>query len=362
MTYDPVGFVFGRLIRQVASTEKLSLIATLPDSALFRLGSEAAFGRMRTQGDFFEFLTQSNAPASFRTPYSEIERRDGWLLAKPAYPSFARAERFNRAAARDMIRAVQARGAAAVEDAVEYVGKTPFTPNITSVDKIMLSHATPTIDRGGVEGILQPPIDFFASMGSGGWRQSMGQTIPFSRLTPRLKNLVEQWVYWSGTLRSRSEVRFMPEDARRPSPLLSEPTEVLPNGIPSDAPIHIEAKEIPAVIARSKSRHLFNLSIYSLAWFETGHGRPDLDGENVQPRVYDSFCPAVQRLYTVTIQLPGNLKESRTLVETVPIPGTSEVKRENLPESFLNGIQEAKELLDRRMRPPGPKVPFLTSR
>lgn len=352
--HDPLGFVFGRLIRQVAGSEQRSLLATAPDIALFPLAQSVSFRGVSTTDDLIEFLTQSHVPASIRTPHAQVEKKAGWLIVKPALPSVARNERFNRESARDLIRAIRAKKCATLTDAVRYISRRPVAPSIRSIDRILIGHADPSVDRSGVESLLQTPIDFIAGIGPSGWGSLEGPGTTYGRLPPGLKNLATQWVYWSDSLQRASQD---PPGFSRGSLLSNEPTETLPNGIPGDAPVRLDVKEIAAVIAHSTTGHRFNLSVYSLAWFYTmsssmPSGMAEPGGEYPQ-RVYDLYLPATQRLYTITILLPGGIKVSKMLVETIPLQEAKEVKREQLPQAYLKAIAEAKDLLSRpQVRPP----------
>lgn len=338
VTYDPIGLYFGKLLRQIAKHEKLWVLGTVGDDILFRLAQGLTFFGIATHGDFLEHLDQNHVPKAARVPYAEISRETGWLIVQPYLPVNARANRFNRFAARELIQAIQSKQYAAADDGIRYVSKSAHTISFGSIDKILISHATPSVDQTSIDKILITPAEFFAAAGPQTWRTFLNRSIPYSHLPPNLRKIVHQWVYWSSRMGRDVSLNF---HYPRESPLAKEPTELLPNGIPGDTIVEIEVIELPAVIAKSTTAHYFNMSVYSLAYESSFYSLTQTT------RTYEAFRPAMEFSYVVTVHLPGGVKESRTLVETVPRIGSTFVGREQLPQDLLKQYEEA------RIRLPG---------
>jgi hypothetical protein len=357
---DPIGYVFGRLMRQAANRRKRNLLATVPDSALFPLARDVGFNQIGTEEALFESLDHRHLPEGQRMPSAVIEEDERWLLVRPAFPSVSQQTRFNRLAAKELIAAIRGQGSILIENAVRYISKTPSLPAIRSIDAILIAHANPNVDRTGVHQALQTPIEFLAAAGPSGWQALVGRTLPYSDLSPNLKQIVSRWVFWSSNLERQAEMA-MPEmqpTKPPPGPLAYEPTEIFPAGLPPQTPIRISVLELPAVVARSSSNNTFNLSIYSLAWADSFED-PFRDDAKVPAakRVLETFRPATQRQYTITLHLPNGLTETRSIVETVPRPGAAEFSRGQLPDFMLQELEAAKKLLRQPIAPPPPRRP-----
>jgi hypothetical protein len=331
VTYDPIGLYFGKLLRQVAKNDRVAVLGTVGDDSLFDFARELITFGSFTQSAFLEFLEQKNVPNAARAPYAEIKRDDGWLIVQPYLPVYARSTRFDRLAARELIQALQSKQYASADDGVRYVSKSAHAIGIRSIDKILISHATPSVDQTSIDGILRTPAEFFAAAGPEIWRTILNRSIPYSRLSTNLRNILHQWVYWSTQLATDVSMNF---DVAGESPLAKEPTEAFSNGIPGDSIVEIEVIELPAVIAKSTTGHYFNMSVYSWAY----------DSEN-PTRAYEGFRPATQFCYLITLSLPGGRKATRTMIETVPRIGSTFVSREQLPQELLRAYEQANAIL-----------------
>jgi hypothetical protein len=344
---DPIGYVFGRFVRQLGNREKRHVLASAPDSLLYFLGRWIAWGQPMTDTGFEALIAGSLGSSDGDVPYCSISRREGWLLVKPGFLSVARRTRFNRTAARSLIEEIKRNRCASIENAVQYVAKTPETPSIRSVDSILISHASPDVDRTSVSALLTSPIDFFVAAGPSAWSQLAGRDVPMSQLTSAMRRILHGWVYWQN--RQAQEMEWGLSGSSEKGAFWHEPTEYLPNGLPPDLVVKIRLLQSPAVIAKSTRNQHFAMSVYSWAFLEFMGGVP-LEGPS-EKRKLESFRPAVERVYTISLQLPQSRLVCRQLSEKVPWPGAA-VPRDQLPSELLEKYERAKSLIKEQFPPP----------
>lgn len=338
--YDPIGYLFGKLIKGVADDEKRQLLATVPDSALYFLARDIAYKRIRTDADFLEFLTESSLPANVRQPFCELSRTENWLIAKPFLPTITWTQRFNREAAKTYMATLRQKGYADLDDAIIYIQNRTGLTGISSVDKMIISHANLQLCRISVEGALRSPIEYLSLIGPAVWRGHVGRQTTFSQLALPLQKQFTQWVYWTNELSQEANPWLAHDDARM---FLREVTERLPNGIPPESVVTFERDQHLAFIARSKDGNVFDLSVYEYA-NQTGDS-PGVFNSKHQRRELVALREAINNVYTLTLDLKNGFIFRRTIEETLAKPGAVELKPDQLPESTKKAIEEARKII-----------------
>ncbi len=338
--HDPLGYVFGKLIRGVATDEKRQLLATAPDSALYLLSRAVVYKLIRTDADFLEQITESALPPNVRQPSCEIVRADNWLVVKPVLPTCAWKLRFNREAAKTFISTLRQKQYADLDDAILYVRANPGVPDLRSVDKIIISHASPQLCRASIEGTMRSPIEYLSIIGPAVWRGHVGKKTTFSQLSLPLQQQFSRWVYWTNELSQEANPWLAGDDERK---FLREVTERLPNGIPPDALVTVERDQHLAFIARSKDGNVIDLSVYDYAQ-QSGESEGVMNNA-YKRREYVSLREATQNNYTITLDLKNGFIFQRTIEETLAKPGAVALPPGQLSEATKNAIEEARKIV-----------------
>lgn len=340
VTHDPVGLFFGPIARQVAARRGEALLATLSDKSLVLLGRDLN-RTLKTDGDFMAFLRQTQVDEAARIPVASVEEEDGWLVIQPYFAVAARADRFDRVAAKNFVARVERAGAATLADAMIYVRTAPTERTYGSLDVILMSHAVPSVERASIERVLESPAKFLSELAPGQWK-SLESGMPFGSIPAPQRQTIAEWVFWSPSA-GRSTPTALD------SPLTHEPTEIYPRGIPLEAPVRLVITEEPALIAHSTNGRNYGLTLHSLAFQEGMNG--EFPMSDAQRRVYELFRPAVRRDYRIELSLPDGEPATRQTAEYAPAPNTQFVARDHLPQSLRHQMEQAAK--DLQGPPPG---------
>lgn len=329
---EPLGYVFGTLMRQTAKALKKPMIATVSDGMLFSFCQGLNMGAMKTTDDVLALLTQSHVPEEARVPLARIMPGDDWLLVRPAQLLPAQAARFDRMAAREFIQAIKAKGGAQLEDALGYVRKSGMPAGFASLDVVLISHANPSVEASSVTRMLSSPMELLMRLDG-----VADDKTTFGRLKTEARTVIEQWVYSDPNFRRELGGGF-PGGKR----ITSEPTEVFPNGIPINAEVVISTRRDQALIGTAESGYVFAMQPEDFAWQESMGGKSPFGGEDRPPRKYVSYRAAQQREVTVKVHFSESLVTTRTLREVLPIAGSTFGPFDALPKELKQRIDEAR--------------------
>lgn len=352
---DPLGLTFGPLIRQVAKERQAPLLATLSDDGIVALLDALQHQGVRTHDDLLDFLTQAGVPASVRSPHGVLLPDSGeWMLIRPVYAEAARKERFNRVALRTLVGQMREKETITLEDAAAYVRSSSGVPSYVSLEMMILRSAVPTIDRSVAEAIFSPALTFLAEMSPAQFQRLRTAGAPYSDLTPGQKETLRRWLY-DDFSRTRPEPIEGPPLVFR-GPLMTEPTELFPQGFPPATPVMVETSALDAVIARATTGFRYALNLDSLAWHDTMGAEGDFIGAKYS-RHYVGFRPARQTRYAVVAHFGPESTIQQGTIETKPIEGKGEITRDQFPEEYRKRIELAKSAFRSPPRPPGGPPP-----
>jgi len=336
---DPLGLTFGPLIRQVASARGASLMASLSDGGVVALLQALEYQSVRTHNDLMDFLTQSNVPASVRSPHATVLNSEGdWMLIRPAYAEAARKARFDRVALRTLLGHMKAKQTVTLEDAAAYVKSPDAVPSFSSLDMMIARSAVPTIDRAVVDQIFTPALKFLSEMTPAQF-QRLGTGVPYADLTPGQKETLRRWLY-DDFSRTRPESLSGPPMPFQ-GPLDSEPTELFPRGFPPSTPIRVESTALDAVIARATTGFRYAINLDSLAWHDSMGSEGEYLGAKFS-RHYVGFLPAKQTIYSVIAQFGPESTIRQGTTEIRLFEGKAEIQRGQFPEEYRKRIEMAK--------------------
>ncbi|MBX7135666.1 MAG: hypothetical protein K1X67_23610 [Fimbriimonadaceae bacterium] len=335
---EPLGYVFGPLMRQAAKAVKKPMIASVSDGTLFSFCQGLNMGAMKTADDVLALLAQSHVPEEARVPFARVISSDDWLLVRPAQLLSAQAARFDRMAARDFMQAIKAKGGAQFEDTLAYVRKSGMPAGFASLDVVLISHANPSVEASSVTRMLNSPMELLMRLDGFG-----NDKATFARLTPEARAVIEQWVYSDPSFRRELGGGF--PGAKR---MASEPTEVFPNGIPPDTEIEISTRRDHALVGTAESGYVFSMQPEDFAWHESMGGKSPFGGEDRPPRKFVSFRAAQQRDVTVKVHFSESLVTTRTLREVLPVAGSAFGPYDALPKDLKERINEARAAMKAR--------------
>lgn len=332
--WDPLGYAFGPLLRQVASAQGKPLLATISDEALFALLLAVSFKQIATHDGLEQLLAQTQIEEGARTPYAAVVEQEGWLAYKPWLPVAARKQRIDRTALRELIARIRAEGALLLEDAIAYSAKAPAKPGFTSLDSMILVHAVPEVDRQSIESLIgADALPLLASMTSSQLARA-AEGVLVRELGPEQKEWIRRWAfeqypYNAGLLGTPREGGMRAVDL--------EPTEIFPNGVPLDSGFLIERTQAPAVLAAAKSGWRFAFDLDGMGYQESLGPRGQLVGVTFD-REFTSYRPAVRTRTTVRLRIPGRTEMTSVVSETRPAPGSKHGPRDALPKNLLDRI------------------------
>lgn len=249
---DPLGFVVSDALISLAKLRHKPLVAVVPDDA-----EETWMYSMGAVGTVEQF--ESGLKAG--TPM--VENATGaWIEVKPTGPEFAREFRVDRAVLAKFVKATRANGGGTLDDiaALAQSAPSPEENAITRGYVGMYGSGTTRFSNGDLGWDL---LRVFGGL-SHDERQSLagGAKLPLPLLGMAEQNSVVRMVFGPN---SNLKVGKMPDTApagpfefgffgqtNDSAPgYISEPTEVLPNGVPSGGWLEMTAEELPCFSAGS---------------------------------------------------------------------------------------------------------------
>jgi hypothetical protein len=307
------------------------MIATISDGALYSFCQALNMRSMKTVDDVLTLIAQLHVPEEVRVPLARIMPGNGWLLIRPAQLLSAQAARFDRMAARDFIHAIKAKGGAQLEDALAYVRKSGMPAGLASLDVVLISHANPSVEASSVTRMLSSPLELLMRLDG-----LANDKTTFGRLKPEARAVIEQWVYADPNF--RRELGGFPGAKR----VTTEPTEVLPDGIPTVTEIEISNRRDLALIGTAESGYVFAMQPEDFAWQESMGRKSPFGGEDQPPRKFKSFRAGTQRDVNITVRLSESVVTTRSLREVLPLADSVFGPYDALPKELKQRVDEAR--------------------
>lgn len=234
--YDPLSFAISESFLASAKHKKLNLVALIPDTMTSML--DLFFDKALTINAFLESIKDHDEIVS--------ETKDGWMTVRPKHPLSARTSRVDRTALAKLIGAAKARGSISLDDIAAYALTSP-SPFEDSAAMSYLMLFAPSSMQMGMTGMVDwDAIRLYGTLSPDQKRNLMaGNPVSYSGLDVRQRGLVEKMMFGPGTnlkvidpaAPPKTEFGFaemmMSFANRSSSDFREEPTEAMPNGLPS---------------------------------------------------------------------------------------------------------------------------------
>ncbi|MER3413663.1 MAG: hypothetical protein C4341_05395, partial [Armatimonadota bacterium] len=315
---------------------QLPLLASVPDSAAYSLGRALQSGPVETVEDLIAFLCYQPFP------FAEV-RSGSWLQLRPAPPVAGRF-RYSRQAAKDFMAEIATSRSATLSQARRYVHNRPGLPSFSSLDRVLIIHANPSVSRASVEALLRSPVDLFATLDPTAFAGLQRAPVPYGQLAPQARTIIQKWIYSTELL--PPPLTASPQEWSD-QVLLSEPTERWPRGLPNDLMVSIEVQRSPAVLGTTTIGHVHTLGVYELAVRELWTSDADVQGgpPGLAPLEYQTMMPADQTRYIVRLAFRDGFEVTREVWETLPRQGATAVAPHALPDELKRQIEEVRRSL-----------------
>lgn len=343
---DPLSFIVGDSLRRAISGQNVNLIACLPD-ALIESTSRALTSGEPTVAAVLA-LAGSNAVS--------VRQAEGWITIAPRFPTEHRALRLDRAALGQTLRRGLAQARLGLDDIANYARAQTSPLAMEGVDAAYFALLANLIAEADTIRSLAPRRDMlrFYAASSVPQRNALfaGQPLALGNLNAAQGQALKRMVFGSGFM-SPLTLNGNRDLMGGPGGLLSEPTELLPAGIPRNGLLTCRLEEQPSVVAtNSKTGASQNLSADQLAMMLAQREKPDLPVFGAPKGEFDLFKAAITRRMRFTFQFSEAVAMDQSLTDKVPPAGSARgVAMAQLPPALLAMVQERKRMyLEGRIR------------
>jgi hypothetical protein len=329
--HDPFNICFSEVMLGQAAQENRNLIATLGDSDLRVL---------RTSNDDVK-------PAVYEVTMSALgkviyDRPDGWLIVHSKNPLLASETRLERAALGTFAQAYTEKGYESIEDWARLAAHVPphgeiFVPYIyLSLLTGETSVATNDITTLHLYGLLSDEQRTRLVDNAG---------ISFSSLTTEQQDVLKQLVYEQHAIRAASSAGTNPD--HDPAPKLNaldyQPTESVPNGIPSASVLTAKTEEHPQILVTEagmgveRPMEIDELANEMVTTQDAGVRATEDDGHILGIRYATRRTITFDLVMTDRVKMESTLTEDR-YVKTNPV--APDQLKDILPEDLWNELQK----------------------
>lgn len=350
--FDPLSFSVSEALLAVAEHKKLGLIANLPDGAvgLFAVleGSveptiESAEDDLKQGG---EVLWQE---------------QDGWLVIQPAKPAQARAERLDRTALAKFLQEAHTRLVPSLDQLAAYARVAP-SPSETPLVMLHFFVFAPNAMQDGFMGTGDWDMLRLYGMLSTSQRQTLlaGGPLAFGGLNAEQTAQLRRMVFGAGAkLQTGAESdepqndpnslesffgQFMPQTNRT---LQTEPTEVMPNGLPPNGTVRVSSQHEPVVLisgnaqATGRSFGVMDANLLAMMqYFESAMEEAQVGGE--MPRIEKGRVGTRTKL-DFTFRLARQVVMRHTLADDFVAKDAPITPLDQLPTEFQAQVQRRLE-------------------
>jgi len=343
---DPLSFVATDGFVSVADARNDSLIASLPDELVALNFMPTPNGQ--TIDGFMRLATGIGD--------LQVTDKDGWLTVSPFRPYSARVMRVDRNALGKYLRGIASDGRASLDSQAEFALNAQPTDYDTygmPMGMLIDMNSTQNVDRDWVT------LKLWATLTSEQRGTLMrGQKLPFKNLSPLQLGFVEREAY------NRSFKGF--HSARGGAGvtdihLMMEPTECLPNGLPSNGYLSLSVQNSTAILASSSTKNvrLSYARIFdehqlgsTLAYYE--------NNQNEKSPMFDHFQLIQRANYTLTYQYNEAISDAANFHDILVPANSLPMTFSELPKEMQAKVLAAKEQAksngnpgqDRRTVPP----------
>jgi hypothetical protein len=341
--FDMLSFIHSEALIAIAKARGEQLVADVPDS-MMSASSFAIPGQKLTANGFMKQLLQMKVVA--------IMEEGGWMVIKSARPSLDRAKRCNRVALGKLIAASNAKGYLALDDIAGYaMNNGPITESeIAQVYALVMIPGAAMMSQGQSDWNM---LRFYGSL-TLGQRQALGrgEAIRFGNLIFNQIEYVRKMAYQANQFGSgisitggdngEAQPSFAGEDYR------SEPTELLPNGLPRDGSVSVKIKHDTVVQDAGPNQpriQLFgSMGPDELATMKMMKDDPTMGSmlSGFLPEM-KSFRVGDRMTYDFVFKLTPEATINRTLMDNAFNPNSPILDLNGLPDTFKKRYNELQE-------------------
>jgi hypothetical protein len=328
---DPLGFGLTGAVRGLNANGKLQLVANVSDDAflvlmLFAGGPKVGKNRLER---------------ALAMGGHECETKDGWWIVRQKRPLQSRETQANRKALAGFLREQRAKPSVRLIDLARYVSGQSVASTTVLVEFFLQLGLKNLPNRSGVQ---DPWLRFLGSLSNAHLTQAQAQKpIAVGDLNDRERAALEHVVYGTESgFTTRSE---SPQPADEGTPrmerILSEPTELVPNGIAPDQTVRAIVSDEEAAYQDGGSMNGRPAATANdLAWEKIVVERPDLfQGYGSSPSIVGAKFQMCRRAsYNFEIWLTKSTGLTSSLTDVYDLSGTP-VPFEQLPDAFRKTVE-----------------------
>lgn len=348
-TSDPLCASLADPMIQQAEKEGLNLVAYASDNSyypcLFHGMKPDAQGAINPNVYLYVLTSQGK---------EKLERKDGWLVVKPADPLEATETRIDRPAMGRFMRALRQQGYATIEDWTALAGAHDHEAAETMVD---IAVAALRANLNGFHSVDWSTCRLYDSF-SDTQRERLlaGGSLPAGGLTRDQRAMLAHLVYGSTT----AEIVSGGEGVM--GTIESEPTEVLPSGLRDDLPVTMaDTADETFYVTRSGGGGVVKDMPLKLEWLAQTLAAQELPDRFTQPAPIQAVSYGRTRQVTISVGLTAKLsmrstikEEMRPQGEPIPVP----LLKDRLPGGVWARLsQQIEDAKARFLKEPKPATP-----
>ena len=350
--HDPLSFSQSDALISIAKAKRLNVVANLPDGAMTNVFVAREVKEGATVGQALAMFAASDDLA--------VKQEDGWFVVMPSDPVAARDLRQDRAALEQLAAAKARDGSVGLDALAAFALRSPPPVQNGSAMLYLITFA-PNV----LQGIMGDTMDWDMLRFYGGLMASVkaallrGDTVPFRALGPQSRRQLETMAFGAGAnilpadgLAERDSQPMFMQMMRRFMPggdkdFTSEPTEVMPNGLPPDGYVTLQATELPVVAPEHGiGASMFGVGAMGPAEVAMMQFFTDADDDpSFMPEGLDRMRLGQRRKLTFTFMLSPEAGLSKSLLDDKFAKNPRIVSISNLPPSFLALVAAEKEKL-----------------
>lgn len=343
---EPLAAVLGEGLARLAAGEGKNLIALLPDEAFGP--SAEVFSQPTIPARELERRLRSEGGMAF-------EAKEGWLFAKPRYPSVARTLRADRAPLARLIADVSKSHNLTLDQQATYAAAQPLVPTKASLEGTLLGLIDLDWGRRIAASSERGERELLRIVSGLGGTKGLRTPRSFGSLPPSVRSGLNDLFYRSESGPAIRRLERLPdgstyetEDADHSlvfiRSIATDRTALFPNGIPSGAILSFstEAKDVLVGWASNGLRPILSGEGTGIA-LSSGSGRP-MRAATTAPRLA-SYVPAKLATFEIAISVPERWSFARSLFETRYDAKAAPIAFADLPANYREQIENAEKEL-----------------
>jgi hypothetical protein len=347
--FDPLSFTISPALQSAAHTRGWNMVASLPDN-LISLGFMPSGKGVRVN----QFLK--------RLKYCQTEwtQKDGWLVVKPMRPSEARASRANRHDLAAYLEMSSQPARLGLNDQAYFALRLP-EQHLNGLPAIMARIVSPELQPLQDELMLK----FYGLLSKDQISRMEAEGLAIRSLTENQVELLNRMVYGPNAF-----VQFQPVPDRNgyvnrdpeeyslyEDGILRETTSSLPNGLPPEGLIFLNATESTVVAAVQEARGSTQVfEPESLAWQKYTQEHPTLFPAQESQSIkldFNHLRRGEQLNMNFRFTLTPNLSLNRTL-QGLTFPNSAPITLSDLPEPFQKRFNTTYDMYQKAYAKSGP--------